>query len=62
MREAAIMCSYGHQDVYRILGRDPIGHPLTRLERAVFSQLLIECWEAKVAPSAAIGAPPAEEF
>lgn len=55
------MCSYGHQDVYRVLGRDPVAQPLTPLERVVFSRLLMECWEAKVAPTAAVGAPPVDE-
>ena len=49
MRMVAIICSYGHQDFYRVLGRDPVKEPMTTLERDVFARLLLEVWEAKVA-------------
>jgi hypothetical protein len=42
------LCTYGHQDVYRILGRDPLKRPLTEIERALFTRLVFECWEAQM--------------
>lgn len=37
------MCRYGHQDVYRVLGRDPLKRPLTPLELALYERCV---WEA----------------
>jgi hypothetical protein len=31
---------YGHQDVYRLLGRDPASDPLTPLEQGVFMKMI----------------------
>jgi len=34
---------------------------MTTLEREVFSRIILEIWEAKVAPTAALGVPPTDE-
>lgn len=56
LRETAILCSYGYQDFYRVLGRDPVKQPMSHVERAVFARLILECFEAKTAPGAAMAA------
>ncbi len=38
---------FGHQDVYRLLGRDPIRRPLTELELSLFEHHLLEWWKAR---------------
>src|SRR5439155_19750285 len=38
--DTAYVCRYGHQDVYRVLGRDPFAYPLTPLERQIFIRAL----------------------
>lgn len=47
-RDVAFLCRFGHQDVYRILGRDPFASPLTSLERGVFVRCVQEHWEAEI--------------
>lgn len=61
MREAAILCRYGHQDWYRITGRDPARQPMTPLERGLFVRVLIELWNAEVKPGDAVGMPRGED-
>lgn len=38
----AFICRYGHQDIYRLLGRDPAREPLTTLERMLFAMCVQE--------------------
>ena len=54
----AFICRFGHQDVYRLLGRDPVREPLDALERALFVRALEAHWEAEVEPRAAAGMTP----
>jgi hypothetical protein len=49
MRGDVFLCRFGNQDWYRIRGRDPIKHPMTALERAVFLFVLNE-WIEKENP------------
>lgn len=51
MREVALICSYGHQDFYRVLGRDHLKEPMSELERKVFGRLLLDVWNDKNASS-----------
>jgi hypothetical protein len=54
----AFICRFGHQDIYRLLGRDPLRRPLTPLETALFAEALETHWEAEVKPRVDIGLPP----
>lgn len=47
-RDLAFLCRYGHQDIYSLLGRDPLSSPLTPLERAILIRALQEHWEAEI--------------
>jgi hypothetical protein len=51
-RQLAWICRMGNQDVYRLLGRDPMTEPLTELELAVFGAVLQELWEDEIQPRA----------
>gem|GEM_PF-6765753 len=55
-----MLCRYGHQDFYRIMGRDPAKSPLSRIERSIFARCLAELWnnEVKANPASELGAPP----
>jgi len=48
IREAAFLGRYGHQDMFRVLGRDPRKRPLTALERAIYCECLREFWEKEI--------------
>ena len=39
---------YGHQDFFRVTGRDPARQPLTMMESALLSRLLLEMWRTEV--------------
>jgi hypothetical protein len=43
-----MICRYGHQDFYRVLGRDPVARPMSAIERAIFAACLAEFWEKEV--------------
>ncbi len=34
------MCVYGNQDLFRLLGRDPMTSPLSKLERSLFMKAI----------------------
>lgn len=51
-RQIAFVCRYGHQDVYRLLGRDPISHPLTELELALYQRCLYDAVTEEFNPRA----------
>lgn len=36
------MCRYAHQDVYRLLGRDPLVKPLSVFEQRLFEEALYQ--------------------
>lgn len=55
-RRIAFLCRYAHQDVYRLIGRDPERSPLTPIERELFYAATFECVEAEVTPRADIAA------
>lgn len=38
-------CRYGNQDYFRVVGRDPIAHPMTMLEVHLFNYWLKRFWE-----------------
>jgi hypothetical protein len=57
----AAICRYAHQDIYRVLGRDPLTEPLTPLELAVFTACVSEHVQAEWKPRAELGLPGAEE-
>jgi hypothetical protein len=38
--QAAFTCVYAHQDVFRLLGRDPVEDPLTPIEQGVFTRMV----------------------
>ena len=40
--QRARICRFGNQDIYRLLGRDPVGSPLTTYEMALFERALYE--------------------
>ncbi len=46
--ELAWICRYGHQDVFRILGRSAETSPLSKLESAVFAACLLEHFVAEM--------------
>jgi len=48
--ERAWICRFGNQDVYRIMGRDPVREPMTALERSVFAACLYEIVSEEYAP------------
>lgn len=52
-RAWAFLCRYAHQDIYRLIGRDPMQRPLTALEVAVFRRCIADLWndEVKEAPT-----------
>ncbi len=52
--DRAFACRYGHQDIYRLLGRDPAEQPLTRFEYAVFIKCIEKHWEAEIKARAGI--------
>lgn len=49
-RNTAFLCRYGHQDVYRILGRDPVKKPLSPLEIQLFQAALLEHLQSEFTP------------
>ena len=49
------MCRYGHQDVYRLLARDPLRNPLSDLELALFTRALEIHVEAEFEPQVDVG-------
>jgi hypothetical protein len=57
MRVVAFICRYGHQDFFRVTGRDPIGHPLTALEAHIFASCLKEHLEVEFSPRQELGLP-----
>jgi len=48
----AFICRYGHQDVYRVLGRDPEKAPLTPLELRLFEIALFDHVQSEFTPRA----------
>lgn len=54
--DTAFICRFGHQDVYRLLGRDPMTAPLTPLERQLFIRALQEHIDVEVNPREAAAA------
>lgn len=57
----AFVCRYGHQDVYRVTGRDPLRNPLTTIEWALFDRHVERQVEAERRPLEEIGLPPPNE-
>lgn len=49
-RTIAFLCKYANQDVFRLLGRDPLKDPLTAVERSLFLDAITEFMEAEAAP------------
>lgn len=45
-----MLCRYGNQDIFRLLGRDPITQPLSSLERALFLDALVELLNREATP------------
>lgn len=56
-RQLAFLCRYGHQDVFRLLGRDPQRRPLTNLELRLFAEALYEHIESEFSPREMVGMP-----
>lgn len=48
--QLANICRFGNQDVFRLLGRDPISEPLTSLELALFERALYIIVDAEYSP------------
>lgn len=48
--QIAMICRYGAQDVFRILGRDPATSPLSPREMALFERALVEHCQAEFGP------------
>lgn len=49
-RENALFCRYGNQDLFKLLGRDPLTQPLTAIERALFWDALLELLDREATP------------
>jgi hypothetical protein len=47
MQTAAVCCRYGHQDFFRITGRDPAKQPMTILERELFAKCVIDLYNGE---------------
>jgi len=43
------LCRYANQDVYRLLGRDPMTHPLSEFELALFEGALVDTLDREFA-------------
>jgi hypothetical protein len=50
MRVNAQLMRYGHQDFFRLTGRDPVKQPLTILERVILLACIAEQVEAEFKP------------
>ena len=59
--ERAFVCRYGGQDLYRILGRDPVHDPLSALEFRIFGACVEELVIAERRPAEELGLPITEE-
>lgn len=57
----AFACRYGHQDVYRMLGRDPARDALSDFELACFCWALQEHWNAEVDPKKVVTGVPSND-
>jgi len=57
----AFVCRYGHQNVYQLLGRDPMRDPLSDFELACLFFALQEHWNREVSPKAVITGVPSND-
>jgi len=62
MERIAFVCRYGHQDFYRITGRDPQRQPMTPIELALFQRHVERhvIAERQTSPEVLMGLPPTE--